>query len=138
MTIRWRVLGLIAAALVLVGACSGDDANDARASDDSVTTTTAAIDEPAEDDTEDEDVSEPGVDPASLSLPPGIAECVADADPDAAAGEVVTDCVRAGPMADSFVELELTRFLGHLILGVRPGEGGPDGSSSEVPRGVQA
>ena len=34
--------------------------------------------------------------------------------------------------------VELTRFPGHLILGVVPGEGGPDGSSSEVPRGVPA
>lgn len=32
--------------------------------------------------------------------------------------------------------VELTRFSGHLILGVVPGKGGPDGSSSEVPRGV--
>jgi adenine-specific DNA-methyltransferase len=34
--------------------------------------------------------------------------------------------------------LELTRFSGHLILGVVPGEGDPDGSSNEVPRGVPA
>jgi hypothetical protein len=34
--------------------------------------------------------------------------------------------------------VELTRFVGHPILGVVPGEGGPDGSSSEVPRGVPA
>jgi hypothetical protein len=36
------------------------------------------------------------------------------------------------------LDLELTRFVGHPILGVVPGEGGPDGSSSEVPRGVPA
>jgi hypothetical protein len=30
----------------------------------------------------------------------------------------------------------LTRFRGHLILGRTQEKGGPDGSSSEVPRGV--
>jgi len=34
--------------------------------------------------------------------------------------------------------LELTPFGGHLILDVCPGEGGPDGSSIEVSRGVPA
>jgi hypothetical protein len=34
--------------------------------------------------------------------------------------------------------LELTRLLGHPILGVAQGKEARDGSSSEVPRGVPA
>ena len=34
--------------------------------------------------------------------------------------------------------VDLTPILGHLILGSDPEEGGPDGSSSEVPAGVSA
>jgi hypothetical protein len=34
------------------------------------------------------------------------------------------------------LQLELPRFVGHLILGETLEEGGPDGSSSEVPARV--
>lgn len=36
------------------------------------------------------------------------------------------------------MNLELTRFVGHLILGAAQGKEALDGSSSEVPRGVPA
>ena len=35
-------------------------------------------------------------------------------------------------------KVELTRFPGHPILGVVPGKEAPDGSSSEISRGVPA
>ena len=77
-----------------------------------------------------------------------IADPDSNAEGDAAAeavGVVVLVAANVGAFAAALVRerlgsrlMELTQFPGHLILGVGPGEGGPDGSSIEVSRGVPA
>ncbi len=106
-------LAVVAGAMMLIVGCSSDGdvaapTDDAAASTSDATTTTTAADTggsaaPSDDEDQPDDTTA-AVDAESLGLPPEIAECVAEADPDAAVGEAVTGCVRAGPMATGFMD----------------------------------
>ena len=114
MTKTCRMLLGAAAVAVLTLSCGGDDAV-APTSDEATTTTTVPDSAGASASSGNEDQPDdtgPPVEAESLGLPPEVAECVEQAGSDAAVGEVVTGCVRAGPLARGFVEGLAEQFPG--------------------------